>query len=192
MLKTAMAVLLCLIVVSTAAANPIAADIYIDFDPPNEVFFVYPTQYVAFDAYVVIGTYTPWLSASSVSFDLELGPGMGVFATDFVSDLPGALVEGIPGDGITVSAEDCLGEFPLILGRITVFPVNAGLPGYLYLHAHPDQGNAWVNCQDPPEEREYCFVQDGGINTYEVWPRDVCGISPVISSDWGAIKAMYR
>ena len=109
MLKTAMAVLiLCLTTAVIAAANPIAADIYIDFDPPNEVFFVNPIQYVAFDAYVVIGTYTPWLSASSVSFDLELDPWIGVFATDFVSDLPGALVEGIPGSGITVSAQDCL------------------------------------------------------------------------------------
>ncbi|MCK4510483.1 hypothetical protein KAW64_02040 [bacterium] len=193
MLKTAMAVLvLCLITAAIAAANPIAADIYIDFDPPNEVFFVNTTQYVSFDAYVVIGTYTPWLSASSVSFDLELDPGIAVFATDFVSDLPGATVEGVPGSGITVSAEDCLGEFPLILGRITVFPFTSGDPGYLYLHAHPDQGNAWVNCQDPPEEREYCFVQDGGINTSEVLPRDICGVNPVISSDWGAIKAMFR
>ena len=51
MLKTAMAVLvLYLTTAAIAAANPIAADIYIDFDPPNEVFFVYPTQYVAFDA----------------------------------------------------------------------------------------------------------------------------------------------
>lgn len=191
MLRTGLAVVvLCLITAAIAAANPIAADIYIDFDPPSEMFTIDPTQYVSFDAYVVVGPYTSWLSASSVSFDLSLDSEAGLFNSEFVSDLPGASVVGAPGDGITVSSGNCLGQFPLILGRISIFPI--GGSGYVRIHPHPDLGSVYSDCEDPVQEHDLCFVQDGGIHAYDVWPRDVCGTSPVIQSDWGAIKAMFR
>ncbi len=191
MLKTNLAVVvLCLITAAIAAANPIAADIYIDFAPPNEVFTIDPVLYQSVNAFVVVGPYTSWLSASSVSFDLSLNPEIGHTSGEFTSSVPGAGVEGTMGSGITVSSADCLGEFPLVLGWIHIFYV--GGSGYVRIHPHPDLGSVYSDCEDPVQEHDLCFVQDGGIHAYDVWPRDVCGTNPVIQSDWGAIKAMFR
>ena len=190
MLKTAMVVLVvCVTTAAIAAANPIAAEIYIDFYPPNMAFTIDPVVYETFNAFVVVEPYGSWVPASSVSFDLSLDPDIGHTTGEFTSYSPEASVEGTMGSGITVSSGDCLGEFPLILGWINIFYL--GGSGYVRIHPHPDLGHVYSDCEDPAQEHEYCFVQDGGVSAYDVWPWGLC-VNPVIQSDWGAIKAMYR
>ena len=44
-----------LAVAAVASANPIAFDLYVDFDPPNWVHSIYTAPYSTVNAYIVIG-----------------------------------------------------------------------------------------------------------------------------------------
>ena len=103
MMRTALAVLMFgLTLIATAAANPIAVELYVDFDPPNHVESIYPVPYETVFAYVVadIG-YITGEDVYSVSFDVEV-PDVMPPVSDFVPADPSYTVLGIVGDGITV------------------------------------------------------------------------------------------
>ena len=102
---TVIAVLTVLSCAATAAANPIAADIGIDFDPPNYVIETYPSPYSIVNAYVVLyhaqGVGTNW-----IAFQPSLTPGAGV-GTGFTQFVPGPIPIGDWDEGIVVMSNEC-------------------------------------------------------------------------------------
>jgi len=190
-MRTALGVLMLgLTLVATAAANPIAVELYIDFDPPNHVESIYPGPYVTVFAYVVadIG-YITGEDVYSVSFDVEV-PDVMPPVSDFVPADPTYTVLGIVGDGITVVVEDCLTQFPATLGYVPIFYL--GTPGQVQVLPHPYLGHVFTTCGDPGSEYEYCYVQGGGIGMYAPEPLILCDHTPVRDVTWGAIKALSR
>lgn len=180
---------LALLTAATSFANPIAIDLFIDFEPPYAVMSTYPTPYTTVFAYVVADLgYLTGEDVYSVSFDVEVTDGMPPIS-DFVPVDPTYTVLGIVGDGITVIAEDCITSFPATLGYVPIFYV--GVPGLVQIVEHPVQGHVFVTCGETGGEYTYCYVMDGGIATEPGAPRDLC-LSPTQDVAWGVIKAMYR
>jgi len=178
-----------LMVAVAATANPIAEELYIDFDPPNHVQTIYPAPYTTFNAYIVADLgYMTLDGVYSVSFDVEVTGGTAQLL-DFVPAQPGYIVQGIVGDGIIVIAEECFLTFPVVLGHVPLLYL--GAPGFVQIVEHPYRGNVYVTCGDPGEELEYCYTQGGGIDTYPPGPMIYC-TNPVEDVAWGAIKALYK
>ena len=188
--RTAMAVLMFgLTLATTAAANPIAVELYVDFDPPNGIMSTYVAPYTTVAAYVMADLGYTGEDVYSVSLKAEVTDGTGVML-DFVPADPSYIVLGIVDNGITVIVDDCLDQFPAVLGYVPVFYL--GYPGHIQLLAHPDQGHVFTTCGDPGSEHDYCYVQGGGINTEPPELLILCDHNPVRDVAWGAIKALYR
>ncbi|MCK4510873.1 hypothetical protein KAW64_03995 [bacterium] len=188
----AIAVLVLLFVgAGTALANPIIGDwLYIDFDPPNYGHEVYPAAFEAVDAYVMFST--PdflWSGLTSVSFALEVTPGMGS-SYEFTPLLPGDLAVGDWNSGITVLSTECVPttDAPIMIGRLSF--VYEGTPGYVAIVDHPDYPRWTMNCDDPAEPFSYCVCWHGGVGVPGV--TGDCGVSPVEDVTWGTIKSLYR
>ena len=182
-------VALVVLAAATSFANPIAIELYVDFDPPNGVVSVYPTPYTTVYAHVMADLgYGTGDGVYSVSFDVEVTDTMPPI-TDFVPADPAYNVLGIVGDGITVVAEDCITSFPARLGYVPIFYV--GVPGLVQIVQHPVQGHVFVTCGETGGEYTYCYVMDGGIGAEPGAPLDLC-VNPVEDVTWGVIKSLYR
>ena len=182
---TAFAVLL---VAVTVSANPIAIELYVDFDPPNGAISIYPPPYSSVNAYVVSDlSYMVGDPIYAVSLDVEVPPGSAQMS-GFVPASPSYSVTGILGDGITVSSEDCFDSGTVVLGHVPVLYL--GVPGVVQIVAHPTQGHVFETCPDH-DEYTYCYVMGGGLGMEPLAPLDLC-LSPVEDVQWGVIKAMYR
>ena len=175
-----------LLAATAAFANPIAFDMYIDFDPPNHVHSVYPAPYTTVNAHVVLENYLPW-DIYAVFFDVDMMFGDALITGSFVPATPVYTVQ-IVDNGITIIAEDCISEFPATLGYVPVF--YTGAPDCVQIHPHVDNGNTIVMC-DTMEDYQYCYVLDGGIGMEPQELRELCG-NPVQDIAWGAIKSLYR
>ena len=104
--------------------------------------------------------------------------------------MPGPVPIGDWDEGYVVVSDECMDEFPVVLGYLSVFTL--GLPGYVFIDPHSYYSNTFLTCADPPVELEYCYVQDGAILTDPPNVRDLCGPNPVREITWGAVKALYR
>jgi hypothetical protein len=175
-----------LLVAVAAAANPVAEELYIDFDPPNHVDAIFPPPYTTVDAYVVM-QYLPY-DIYSIAFDIEVDPSTGVL-TDFIPAEPGYSVQGAPGEGIIVASSDCFTEQPVVLGSTQIYYL--GQPGFVNVVEHPYAGHTFVTCGDPGEEHGYCVTLGGGIGTGPLGVIIYCS-NPVENTTWGAMKALYR
>lgn len=172
-----------------AAANPIAIEMMIDFDPPGYVHEAYPAPYTQVDAYVT-ADFTGWIEGiNMVAFRLGLPPETGT-GLDFYTASPIIFIDGDWESGIIVWTDDCLDTFPVILGYLSMFYL--GVPGHVTIDPHPDLGHVFTACDNPGETLEYCYVQDGGIGTGAPEPRFLCEHNPVMNVAWGAIKSLYR
>ena len=174
----------------TAFANPIIGDwLYVDFDAPNFVHEVYPELFETVDAYVMFST--PgflWNGLTSVSFALEVTPGMGS-SYEFTPLLPGGVAVGPWDGGITVLADECVPtDVPIIIGRLSF--VYEGTPGYVAIVDHPDYERWVMNCDDPAQPFPYCVYRHGGVDRPGV--DGDCGVSPVEDISWGTIKSLFR
>ena len=187
-MRTAIAVDV-LLVAAGAYANPIAIDMYVDFDPPNGVFSVYPAPYTTVNAYIVAELgYLTGEDVYAVSFDVDLMFNAAVITGSFVPAFPTYTVQ-IVENGIVVVAEDCISVFPATLGYVPIF--YTGGQDYVQINPHAYNGNTFVTCGSM-EEHDYCYVMDGGLGIEPQPPRDLCG-SPVRDDiTWGAIKSLYR
>ena len=184
-IATTFAVLLVAVAVS---ANPIAFDMYVDFDPPNGAMSAYPTPYTSVYAHIVSDlSYLTGDPIYGVSFDIEVPPGSAQMS-DFVPADPAYVVTGIIGDGITVIDEDCFEQGTVVLGHVPILYL--GVPGMVQIVAHPYQGHVFVTCPDY-DEYTYCITMGGGLGMEPTAPLDLC-LSPVQDVQWGVIKAMYR
>jgi hypothetical protein len=174
---------------AVVAANPIAVEMMIDFDPPGYMHESCPAPYTQVNAYVT-ADFTGWIEGiKMVAFRLELTPGTAM-GLNFTSSDPIIFIDGDWESGIVVSTDDCLDSFPAVLGYLSVFYL--GVPGYITIHPHPELGNVFASCEDPGEMLEYCYVQDGGLCASAPAPRFLCQHNPVNDVTWGAIKALYR
>jgi hypothetical protein len=190
MRSTAIAVLvLSLMMPGAAAANPIIGDwLYIDFDPPNYVHKVYPEPYTYVDAYVVFSHPDYFVDGlTCISFAIDLTPGMAD-QVSFTGLLPGGLVIGDWDTGVTVCSTDCIAEFPVTIGVLSLRYL--GVPGNVAIVDHPDFARWIVDCNDPGQVFYYCVYTHGGIGKNNVVGD--CGVSPVEDFSWSAIKSLYR
>lgn len=177
-----------LLVAIAAAANPIAIEMFVDFDPPNWVHSIYPAQYTTVNAYIVMDLVALYgQDIYAVSFDVDMMFGDSTIAGSFVPTYPTYTVQ-IVDDGITVTVEDCISESPATLGYVPIF--YTGMPDCVQIQPHVSNGHTFVACGDMIE-RDYCYVLDGGIGMEPQSPRELCG-NPVQDIAWGAIKALYR
>lgn len=187
MRPVAIAVSVLVLAAATSFANPIAIDLYVDFDPPNYVHSTYPAQYTTVNAYIamdLVGFYGQDIYA--VSFDVDMLFGNSIITGDFVPAYPTYAVQMVD-NGITVIAEDCISESPATLGYVPVF--YTGMPDCVQIKPHIDNGHTFVTC-DNMDEHSWCYVMDGGIGM-EPQSQEYCG-NPVQNIAWGAIKALYR
>ena len=173
-------------VAAAAIANPIAVEMYVDFDPPNYVPSVYPIPYSMVDAFIV----TDLVAYSgqeiyAISFDVDVLFGNAIVSGNFVPAVPVYSVQ-IVDNGITVIAEDCISEIPATLGYVPIF--YTGAPDCVQITPHIFQGHTFVTCD--MVEHDWCYAGDGGIGM-EPDVQAYCG-NPVQDIAWGAIKAMYR
>jgi hypothetical protein len=177
-----------LVAAVAASANPIALDMYVDFDPPNGAMSVYPAPYSSVYAYVVADLgYIAGQDVYAIQFDVEVPEGTAQLS-DFVPAEPGFIVTGIVGDGITIVAEDCISTFPAVLGHVPVLYL--GVPGVVEIVPHPYNGHVFLTCPDY-DEYTYCYTMGGGIGMEPLAPLDLC-LSPTQDVAWSVIKAMYR
>jgi len=177
-----------LVVAVAASANPIAFDMYVDFDPPNGAMSVYPPPYTSVNAYIVSDlSYLTGDLIYGISLDVEVPAGSAQMS-DFVPASPVYFVTGIVGDGITVIKEDCFESGTVVLGHVPVLYL--GVPGVVQIVAHPHQGHIFTTCPDY-DEYTYCITMGGGLGMEPLAPLDLC-LSPVQNVEWGVIKAMYR
>jgi hypothetical protein len=175
------------LVAGAVAANPVAEELYVDFDPPNHVEVIYPAPYTTVEAYIV--TEIPGYIGQdiySISFDVEMLFGQAIITGDFVPAYPVYTVQ-ITDNGITVIAPDCISGYQATLGYVPVFYI--GMPDIVHIVPHAYAGHTFVTCGDM-EEYDWCYVMDGGLGTAPgVYA--YCG-NPVEDVAWGVIKAMYR
>jgi hypothetical protein len=177
-----------LMVAVTVSANPIAIELYVDFDPPNGAMSIYPPPYSSVNAYIVSDlSYMVADPIYSISLDVEVPAGSAQMS-DFVPANPVFFVTGIVGDGITVINEDCFDTGTVVLGHIPILYL--GVPGVIQIVEHPYQGHTFATCPDY-DEYTYCTTMGGGLGMEPLAPLDLC-LSPVQDVEWGVIKAMYR
>lgn len=176
-----------LLLAGAALANPIAIEMFVDFDPPNWVHSTYPPPYTTVNAYIATDLAAYYgQDIYAVSFDVDMMFGDAVITGSFVPAYPNYTVQ-IVDNGITVIVEECFGDSPATLGYVPVF--YTGMPDCVQIQPHVDNGHTLVTCD--MVEHDYCFVVDGGIGMEPQGPRELCG-NPVQNIAWGAIKAMYR
>ena len=110
----------------------------------------------------------------------------------FTNLLPGNLMIGDPFDGgATVSSTTCrLAPFQII-GYIQVFYLGGGATIELLDH---EQYPRWVvDCQTPGQVDYYCVWKNGGLGmTAPAGDGGCVADTPVESSTWSSIKAMYH
>jgi hypothetical protein len=169
-------------------ANPIPIEMVIDFDPPGYVHSVYPVPYTTINAFVV-GDFSATTSGiNSVAFRLALTP-VSLLGLSFQSSGPIIQITGDWETGIVVYSTDCLDDFPVALGYLSIFYL--GGEGYVSIEPHLDVGSEYTACDNPGVPLEFCLVQDGGVGTNAPDPRFICQ-TPVENVTWSAIKTLYR
>jgi len=185
-MRNAIAVVV-LLLAATAMANPIAIELYIDFDPPNFVPSTYPVPYEEFNAYVMAEL---WGAApvESISFDLDFWDGAMLQTGPFASLDPSVQVQ-FEGNGITVVNPNCWDTWPVTLGYLPLMYL--GGEGLVEVLPHGDHGHTFHTCGDPGETFDYCYVMHGGVGMEPSGPDELCG-NPVQDVTWGSVKALYR
>jgi hypothetical protein len=177
----------CLLCPLTAHGNPIIGEqVYVDFDPPNEVHSIYPQPFDAVDAYVVVDlTFGVIQDLSSIYFRLATTPGTADQPT-FTNLVPGAIVEGDWFSGISITT-DCLSAVPPVaVGKLS-FIYNA-IPGDVTIEHHPELPALIIDCAGT--WFAFCVRMHGGVGK-EAREGDCFG-SPVEDVSWGAIKGLYK
>ena len=176
-----------LLIAAAAIANPIAVEMYVDFEPPNYVHSIYPAPYTTVNAYITMDLVMLYgQDVYAVSFDVDMLFGDAIITGDFVPAIPAYTVQ-IVDNGITVIAEDCISESPATLGYVPV--LYTGVPDCIQIRPHIDNSHTFVTCNDLVEH-DWCSVMDGGLGM-EPDLQAYCG-NPVQNVAWGVIKAMYR
>ena len=192
MRATAIAVLVLVLAVGSAVANPIVGEwFYVDFDPPNQVHRIDPELMTEFDVYVVLDlTASAMDGFTSISFRLGITPGTAV-PVEFVSLLPGGVSSGDVWEGITLAATECVTSVPMPVARLTM--LYNGIPGDIHIQDHPDYPRWIIDCQEPGQVVPYCVYASGGIGRDpDTAPLGDCGGNPVLEISWASIKALYR
>lgn len=175
-----------LLLTGLALGNPIAVDLYATFDPYDYVHeWVGPPgatvpTYIVAEGWQVGGM-------TAISFKLSLTYG-AVFLANFWTPSPIVTLEGSPESGYTVYLSECAESFPFVLAVADLMYLN---PGQMEILPHPVLGNEIVDCSEPPEMAEYCYVQGVGLGMAAPNTVDLCG-NAVTDHSWGAIKALYR
>ena len=187
-MRTAMvSVVLCVLGASTAPANPIIGEqLYIDFDPPNLQYEIYPDLFSTVDAYVVVNLEMGIPGFTEVSFALATTPGMASGHV-FTNLIPGAVVVGDWFSGVTISA-DCMTDPITPVAKLSF--VYEGTPGVVSLEVHPDSPQLIYDCEVPPYLYVFCHRYHGGVGQPAVIGD--CGGSPVQDVSWGSIKGLYE
>ncbi len=188
-MRTAMIFLvLCVLGTGTILANPIIGEqLYIDFDPPNLQYSVYPELFSTVDAYVVLDIVEGGPGGfTEISFALSTTPGM---ASDhvFTNLLPGASVVGDWFNGVTIST-DCVADPVTAVAKLSF--VYEGTPGVVGLEEHPGSPHVLLDCEVPPYVYIFCHRYHGGVGQPEVFGD--CGGNPVQNVTWGSIKGLYE
>ncbi len=180
-------ILIVVVGVGTALANPIIADqIYIDFEPPYREYRIDPEPYTPFDAYIVVESFFgPGFTA--ISFGLAVTPGMSS-ATSFEILLPGYVVVGEYETGITLTSTECITPDMQPMAIAVLHCLYQGTPGNIEIIAHPEFPNWIVYCDDSVEI--FCVLSHGGVGKQPL--AGDCEGNPVESVSWGALKALYR
>jgi len=177
----------CCLFTVTASSNPIIGEqVYVDFDPLNEVHSVYPALFEAVEAYVVVDLMMGYHEDfRAIYFRLATTPGMADQPT-FTNLLPGAVVEGDWFSGISITV-DCVSAAPPVpIGKLSF--VYNGIPGDVTIEEHPDSPDLIISCLD--EWLVFCVRMHGGVGKEA--PEGDCYGSPVENASWGAIKGLYR
>jgi len=185
---TAVALILTLGVVS-AIANPVAFDaMYIDFDPGSYVSQVYPAPETTVEAFVMLEMFGSGVGFTSVSFTLDVTPGILMSPPVYESLLPGGATSGDWTSGITLTSTECIEpwEFPYPIARVTFDYI--GGAGAITIGDHPDYPRWAIDCYD--NIRIYCVLWHGGVGADS--PAGDCEGQPVESASWSTIKALYR
>jgi hypothetical protein len=169
-------------------ANPLPLEMVIDFDPPGYVHSVYPAPYTTVNAYVV-ADFSGWVDGvNTVAFRLGVTP-MVAQGLGFQSSNPIVTITGDWETGVVVFTDDCMGDFPVTLGYLSLFYL--GGSGHVRIEPHVDIGSVYIACDNPGEPLEFCMVQDGAIGLPAPEPRFICQTA-TDNVTWGAIKSLYR
>mgnify|MGYP001025392802 FL=1 len=190
MVATAMLVMT-MAAVSVFAGNP-DARVYIDFDPPNYVHERLPALYSVVEAYICADQLSG--GAMSISLRMEDPEQQCAGVVDLVAWeflLPAPITPPPApwdGPGTTLGSTECFGPGPVPLGKISLLYLG-GECG-LEILDHVDYPRWVVDCEDPPGVDDYCVLSNGSIGGADAAPGDC--VTPVKSSRWGRIKALYR
>jgi len=189
MRSAAMTLLAIALWTSVAAANPIIAEwFYVDFDPPNHLYGIYPATNSVVDAYLVLDlTMSPAQQFRAISFRLELTPGMWADPV-FTSLLPGGVVVGAWNTGVTLTSTDCITSFPAPVAKLSFRYL--GSPGDVLIRDHPQKPRWIVDCAEPGQVFTYCVWSHGGVGKGPI--AGDCGGSSVREVTWTAIRSLYR
>jgi hypothetical protein len=190
--------LVCLAGMAQAGDNP-SVYAYISFDPAGseaDSVLVAPAPYTTVSAYVCLAWVEGGMTTISFAINNVVAQCPGVMATQsFANLLPGNL--GI-GDafvgGITVAATECMDTWVVVIGRVDCFYLGGDC--CIEILDHADYPRWVVDCNEPGLVDFYCLknhgkVQGTGVPTCVTdldWPCE----SPIESSTWGEIKALYQ
>ncbi len=189
MMRSAMVVLLVVLLgAGSVCANPVGFDaMHIDFDPGNYVTRIDPAPYTTADAYIMLEMFNSGVGFTTVSFDIDVTPGMSS-PPSFESLLPGGLSIGLWEEGITLSSTECidpaLHPYPIAVAHLFYL----GTPGDITIQDHPDYPRWVVDCND--NVHIYCVLWNGGVGKDAEFGD--CEGQPVEATSWSAIKSLYR
>jgi len=181
--------------VAVAGENP-SVRLYVSFDPYGYVSSIEPVPYSIYNAYVWVDCLGDEFSAGGISslfFRVDLTGGASPYA-NFTPMVPIALPITWPeldGD-IPMVMLECLQQDPCPLLQIQLFWL--GEPGCVLVGDHNEWPRNVVDCNG--EMDYYCVYAHGSVAGGSCPSGDTdcdCpGGTPVESSSWGRVKALYQ
>jgi len=195
-MRSAIAVLSLVLLVSAAAANPLPAWPAVSLTFADDGSYMpedYPSTVTPTSVYLMVtcGQGDLETSLSAISFAIGYDPGT-ILVTGYQSLLSDVIITGDWETGITLAATE-----PVLTSQVPVARIDflwLGNPTYIRIEDHPLYPRQVIT--GTGYEIEYCIVNDAGVGQPHVMVEDYCWfcepMNPVDEINWGSIKALYR
>ena len=195
-MRFAIAVLLLVLFVSVAAANPLPVWPAVSLTFTTSGAYepeIYPAPYTNNSVYLMVtcGQGDEETSISAISFAFGHQEG-SVFPTGYASLISGAIIVGDWEYGITLSPTEPITTSQVLVARMDFLYM--GVPGYITVEDHPDYPRSVITAGG--WNFPYCLVNHAGIGQPHQVVDEYCWfcepMNPVENASWGVIKALYR